>query len=122
MMSNEISKKIEDEMLDHEVAVVKFAERQSLPGPIFNQIAKSVTSIGANYAEAQEASSKKDFINKIYIAKKEASETIHWLKFIGRYRNNPDEIPAFIDKTQKFLMILQKIINSTRGQSSQDKG
>jgi four helix bundle protein len=121
-MSNAISRKIEDEMLDYEVAVVKFAETQNLPNRIFEQVTASVTAIGANYAEAQDASSKKDFINKIYIAKKEANETKHWLKFIARYRGDSDEIIAYIDKTQRFLMILQKILNSTLSKSSQDKG
>jgi four helix bundle protein len=121
-MSNDISRKIEDEMLDYEVAVVRFAEQQNLPRPIFEQVVDAVTAIGANYAEAQDASSKKDFINKIYIAKKEANETKHWLKFIARYRGESDEIMTYIDKTQRFLMILQKIINSTRSKSPQDKG
>lgn len=121
-MSNEISKKIEDEMLDYEVAIVKFAETQQLPTRIIEQITAAVTAIGANYAEAQDASSKKDFINKIYIAKKEANETKHWLKFIAKYRGESDEIFEYIDKTQRFLMILQKILNSTRSKSLQDKG
>lgn len=113
-MSNEISRKIEDEMLEHEVAVIRFAELQQLPRSVLDQLVRSVTSIGANYAEAQDASSKKDFINKIYIAKKEANETKHWLKFVEKYAGTSTELDNFIDKTQKFLMTLQKILNSTR--------
>src|SRR3989344_7144665 len=40
--------------------------------PLINQIIRSATSIGANYMEANGASSKKDFRNKIFICKKEA--------------------------------------------------
>lgn len=41
--------------------------------PIISQLIRSATSIGANYMEANSASSKKDFKNKIYICKKRSS-------------------------------------------------
>lgn len=44
------------------------------------QLLKSGTSIGANLSEAQEAVSKKDFLNKLSISLKEARETEYWLK------------------------------------------
>ena len=47
--------------------------------PIINRLIRSVTSIGANYREANGASSKKDFRNKIFICKKEAKETEYWI-------------------------------------------
>jgi four helix bundle protein len=50
--------------------------------PIVSQFIRSGTSVGANYCEAEEASSKKDFKNKICIAKKEAKETMYWLEMI----------------------------------------
>ena len=40
------------------------------------------TSIGANIAEAQFACSRKDFLNKHYIALKEAAETDYWLRLL----------------------------------------
>ncbi len=43
----------------------------NISGPLINQIIRSGTSIGANYMEANAASSKKDFVNKISICKKE---------------------------------------------------
>jgi len=52
--------------------------------PLTNQCLRSGTSIGANYREANGASSKKDFISKIYICKKEAKETLYWLELIGQ--------------------------------------
>lgn len=50
--------------------------------PILNQLIRSSSSIGANVCEAQEAESKKEFIHKIIIAKKEARETRYWLRLI----------------------------------------
>ena len=49
---------------------------------ISKQILRSGTSIGANLAEAECAISKKDFLLKIYIALKEASETLYWLELL----------------------------------------
>ena len=51
---------------------------------ISDQIGKSGTSIGANIHEAQYAQSKKDFISKLEIALKEASETGYWLELLHR--------------------------------------
>ena len=49
---------------------------------IANQIGRSGTSIGANIHEAQYAQGKKDFISKLEIALKEASETGYWLELL----------------------------------------
>ena len=59
---------------------------------IANQIGRSGTSIGANIHEAQCAQCKKDFISKLEIALKEASETGYWLELA--YRTN------YIDEKQ----------------------
>ena len=51
---------------------------------ISNQIGRSGTSIGANIHEAQYAQGKKDFISKLKIALKEASETGYWLELLPK--------------------------------------
>ena len=51
---------------------------------ISGQIGRSGTSIGANIYEAQYAQGKKDFISKLEIALKEASETGYWLELLRR--------------------------------------
>ena len=53
---------------------------------ISNQIGRSGTSIGANIHEANYAQGRKDFISKLEIALKEASETGYWLELL--YRTN----------------------------------
>jgi len=58
--------------------------QDAITKPIISQLVRSGTSIGANYMEANSASSKKDFKNKIYICKKEAQETKHWLRIIAQ--------------------------------------
>jgi four helix bundle protein len=46
------------------------------------QILRSGTGIGANLAEAEYGISEKDFLNKVYIALKEAAETVYWLDLL----------------------------------------
>ena len=50
--------------------------------PIISQLVKAGTSIGANYSEADDAESGKDFKHKIGICKKESREVKHWLRLI----------------------------------------
>ena len=47
-----------------------------------SQLLRSGTSIGANLAEAQQAQSRADFVSKLNIALKEASETEYWLRLL----------------------------------------
>ena len=51
--------------------------------PLIGQLAKSATSIGANYCEADDAVSKKEFRLKIATCKKESRETKHWLRMLA---------------------------------------
>ncbi len=58
---------------------------------ISHQIGRSGTSIGANIHEAQYAQGKKDFISKLEIALKEASETGYWLELLFRTKYIDDQ-------------------------------
>jgi four helix bundle protein len=51
--------------------------------PLISQIVRSATSVGANYCEADNAVSKKEFRQKIATCQKEARETKHWLRMIA---------------------------------------
>lgn len=51
---------------------------------VSRQVLRSGTSIGANVEEAEAAQSKKDFINKMSIALKEARETRYWTRLLDR--------------------------------------
>jgi len=47
------------------------------------QVIRSSGSIGSNYIEANESLSKKDFVFRLKISRKEAKESIYWLKLIN---------------------------------------
>lgn len=81
--------------------------------PIINQLIRSGTSMGANYCEATNGSSKKDFRNKIFICKKESQETKHWLQLLAKCNpEKKDEIIKLWKECQELLMIFQKIVNT----------
>ena len=82
---------------------------------IIEQLIRSATSIGANYFEANGSSSKKDFINKIAISKKEAIETQYWLRMLNKTDNNlKEEIIKLWDEAKQIGMILSKTISNVR--------
>jgi four helix bundle protein len=77
---------------------------------IFHQIIRSGTSVGANYREACEAESSKDFVHKISISKKEAKETFYWLELLTR--TNPKfakEIVILLNEVFEFIKIFSTI-------------
>lgn len=65
------------------IIFLKAMRETNINKPIINQLVRSATSIGANYMEADCAESKKDFVHKIGICKKEAKETTHWLHMLA---------------------------------------
>lgn len=93
----------------------KKTEENTITRPIINQLIKSATSIGANYMEANGASSKQDFKNKIFICKKESQETKHWLRMIATaVPMLKEEAKILWKESQELTMIFQKITNSLR--------
>lgn len=80
--------------------------------PIISQLVRSATSIGANYSEANNASSKKDFRNKVHISKKEVQETKHWLRMLKPcYPERDVQIGYFWQEAHELTLILQSIVN-----------
>src|SRR5438045_135396 len=65
------------------IIFVKSLENTVINRPLISQLVRSATSIGANYMEADAAESKKDFMHKIALCKKEAKETMHWLHMMS---------------------------------------
>jgi four helix bundle protein len=84
----------------------------NITGPLVNQLIRSGTSIGANYAEANNVSSRKDFRNKIFICKKEAEDTKYWLRLIKKVLNENLNIDYLSRECQELVMIFQKIVSS----------
>lgn len=76
------------------------------------QLIKSSTSAGANYEEAQGASSKADFNNKVHISLKEMRESNYWLRIISginSIKKNEDEINEILKESIELKNILGAI-------------
>lgn len=83
--------------------------------PIISQLVRSGTSVGANYMEANAASSKRDFRNKIHICKKEAQETKHWLRMVARCTpERRERIRVLWRECQELTLIFGKIVSSLK--------
>ena len=79
---------------------------------ISNQIGRSGTSIGANIHEAQYAQGKKDFVSKLEIALKEASETGYWIELL--HRTNYIDEQAYKTLSAKCTSLRVMLIASCR--------
>ena len=82
---------------------------------IIKQILRSVTSMGANSQEADGVSSRKDFLHCFTIVRKEAKETLFWLRLIVElYPNTKLNGEELIKECQEIIAIISKIISNTR--------
>jgi len=83
--------------------------------PLKKQLVRAGTSIGANYCEADEAESKKDFVHKIGLCKKESRETKYWLRMISVVNQNLKEKARKLWKeAHEFNLIFASIIHTSR--------
>ena len=89
---------MDNKKFDLEERTAKFGEsiiefclkipKNEITRPLITQLVKSSTSVGANYCEADDAESGKDFKHKIGICKKEARESKHFLRMFAK--TNPE--------------------------------
>ncbi len=79
------------------------------------QVIRSSGSIGANYIEANESLSKKDFLMRIKIFRKESKESIYWLRLI--MDTNDNEFSILGNKLIQEATELKKILSSIAGKS-----
>jgi four helix bundle protein len=64
------------------IAFCKSVPASAVNTPLISQVVRSATSVGANYCEADDSESKKDFHHKIALCRKESRETKHWLRML----------------------------------------
>ncbi len=65
--------------------VIRFAKtikRNEISRPLILQLVRSGTSIGANYAEADDAGSRNEFFHRISICQRESRESMHWFRML----------------------------------------
>ncbi|KKR35544.1 MAG: hypothetical protein UT67_C0001G0049 [Candidatus Magasanikbacteria bacterium GW2011_GWA2_40_10] len=82
---------------------------------LIDQVIRSGTSMGANYREANETETKKDFQYRIRICRKEGKETIYWLKLIIEANSDfKTRIEPLLQETGELVKIFAAIIEKTK--------
>jgi len=96
------------------IQLCKKLQKETINFKLIDQLVRAATSIGANYREANDALSKKDFIHRLRISRKEAKETTYWLKLLLEANPNSQKaINSLIKETAELRNILSAIINKS---------
>jgi four helix bundle protein len=112
---------IGDRTVAYSVRVIRLYRvlaRDSAGRVIARQLLRSATSIGANVHEAQAGQSRADFIAKMSIAHKEATESRYWLRLITEARlQRAEKLRELQDETEQMIRVIGSILVSakTRG-------
>jgi four helix bundle protein len=104
---------LEERTLDFAKQIIHLAKslpKNTINFKLIDQCVRSGTSVGANYREANETETKKDFVFRIRISRKEAKETYYWLELIEE--SNPDfaeRVRPLIRETNELIKIFAAI-------------
>jgi len=114
-MRNDKENLIVNKTIDFSVNLIKFCEllETNRKHVVARQLLRAGTSIGANVFEAQNAESKADFIHKMKIAAKDASESLYWMIICEKAEQYEFNAELKTELNQ-IIMILSKIISSSK--------
>lgn len=120
MIKKQNSKKydLEDRTLEFGKRIIHLSKalpKNSVNYTLVSQITRSGTSLGANYREANETETKKDFLFRMRICRKEGKETIYWLNLI--IEANPefaDRIKPLLQEATELVKIFAAIIEESK--------
>jgi four helix bundle protein len=101
--------------------IIEFAlalRETAVTRPLISQIVRSGTSVGANYIEADDAVSRKEFVLKIGTCRKESRETKHWLRMIVKaVPDQRDSAEPLWREANELHLIFSKIRRATLDRS-----
>jgi len=108
---------LEDRTYNFTKRVIEYVNK--LPNTVGNQeigrqLVRSAGSVGANYIEANEALSKKDFKLRIKISRKEAKESRYWLKLTDSKNEGLKEKGNLIQEATELMKIFGSILEKTK--------
>ena len=79
---------------------------------IVDQLIRSGSSVGANYREACGTATRKDFVSKIALCKKEALETVYWLEILQNTDSLPNLKLLLVEAKELTLIFAQSLITA----------
>ena len=96
------------------IVFVKGLPKSMANAEIAKQLIRSSSSIGANYIEANESLSKKDFTMRIKICRKEAKESRYWLKLLVIRPESEKERDTLIQEVSELMKIFGSILEKSK--------
>lgn len=96
------------------ISLCKVLPQNTINFKLIDQLVRAASSVGANYREANETETKKDFSFRIRICRKEAKETSYWLQLMEKA--NPDfgdKISPLVQEVGELVKIFAAIANKT---------
>jgi four helix bundle protein len=105
---------LEDRTLEYSKRIIRLSKalpKNTVNFKLADQLIRSGTSMGANYREANETETKKDFKFRIRICRKEGKETVYWLNLV--VEANPEfkeRIEPLLQETTELVKIFAKIL------------
>src|SRR5213078_2080842 len=109
---------LEDRLINFAVQICLLTDRfpsTAIAKHVVGQLTRCGTSPFANYAEAQAAESRQDFVHKLKICLKELRETQAWLKLVDRMSFCPEKIIAVREECNELVSILVASVRTARG-------
>lgn len=109
---------LEDRTLEFGKRIIRLAKalpKNTVNFKLTDQVVRSGTSMGANYREANETETKKDFLFRMRICRKEGKETIYWLNLI--IEANPEfekRIAPLLQETTEIVKIFAAILEKCK--------
>jgi len=97
------------------ISLIRILSKNVINLKLIDQLIRSATSIGANYREANETETKKDFKFRIRICRRECKETIYWLNLLSDANENFEErIKSQIGEATELMKIFATIAEKSK--------
>ena len=105
---------LEDRTLEFGRRIIRLAKalpKSAVNNILISQLTRSGTSLGANYREANETETKKDFLFRMRICRKEGKETIYWLNLVCEANSDlTTRIKPLLQETTELVKVFAAII------------
>ncbi len=109
---------LEERTLEYAKGIIKLCkkvQKDVINIKLIGQLINAAGSVGANYREANEALSKKDFLHRMKISRKECKESTYWLELLKEANQTfTDELNNFMKESQELRNIFTAIINKSK--------
>ena len=117
---------LEERLIEFAVLILGIAAsvpKTNISMPLAGQLSRSWTAGALNYAEAQSAESRKDFMHKLKVALKELRETQVCLKIINKmnWLNTTEQLDQALSESNQLISILMKSIETATNNMNNEK-